>query len=131
MLIYPFRDESDNDIFAFSIDVTGANIPAVTPHTEWVFLEGLDTLKFPDPWDITDFQGVLDHLKADGICASTVSSLNSHQGVKAVHLHWSARALDMTARWLFCENPTFNSSRFQTLTSFRPKLPAATFVIGM
>jgi len=68
MLIYPFRDESDNDIFAFSIDVTGANIPAVTPHTEWVFLEGLDTLKFPDPWDITDFQGVLDHLKADGIC---------------------------------------------------------------
>jgi hypothetical protein len=68
MLIYPFRDESDNDIFAFSIDVTGANIPAVTPHTEWVFLEGLDTLKFPDPWDITDFQGVMDHLKADGIC---------------------------------------------------------------
>jgi hypothetical protein len=52
-----------NDIFAFSIDVTGANIPAVTPHTEWVFLEAFDTLKFPDPWDITDFQGV--HLKAD------------------------------------------------------------------
>ena len=24
MLIYLFRDESDNDIFAFSIDVTGA-----------------------------------------------------------------------------------------------------------
>ena len=49
MLIYLFRDESDNDIFAFSIDVTGANIPAVTPHTEWIFLEALDTLKFPDP----------------------------------------------------------------------------------
>ena len=66
MLIYLFRDESDNDVFAFSIDVTGANIPAVTPHTEWIFLEALDTLKFPDPWDITDFQYVLDHLKADG-----------------------------------------------------------------
>jgi hypothetical protein len=66
MLIYIFRDESDNGVFAFSIDVTGANIPAVTPHTEWIFLEALDTLKFPDPWDITDFQYVLDHLKADG-----------------------------------------------------------------
>jgi hypothetical protein len=66
MRINLFRDESDNDIFAFSIDVSGENIPAVTPHTERVFLEALDTLKFFDPWDITDFQGVLDHLKADG-----------------------------------------------------------------
>jgi hypothetical protein len=66
MLIYLFQDESDNDIFAFSIDMTGANISAVTPQTEWIFLEALDTLKFPNPWDITDFQGVLDHLKADG-----------------------------------------------------------------
>ena len=66
MLAYLIRDGSDNDIFAFSIDVTGANIPAVTPLTGWIFLEALDTLKFPDPWDITDFQGVLDHLKADG-----------------------------------------------------------------
>ena len=66
MRVYLFRDESDNDIFAFSIDATGANIPAVTPHTEWICLEALDTLKFPDPWDITDFQDVLDHLKADG-----------------------------------------------------------------
>jgi hypothetical protein len=63
-----FRDESDNDIFAFSIDMTGANIPAVTQHTEWIFLEVFDMLKFPAPWDITDFQGVLDHLKADGYC---------------------------------------------------------------
>jgi hypothetical protein len=66
MLIYLFRDESDDAIFAFSIDVNGANLPAVTPLTEWVFLEALDTLKFPDPWDITDFQDVLDRLKADG-----------------------------------------------------------------
>ena len=42
---------------------------SVTPDTEWIFLEALDTLKFPDPWDITDFQYVLDHLKADGCYA--------------------------------------------------------------
>ena len=64
MLIYLFRDESDNDIFTFSIDVTGANIPAVTPHTEWIFLEAINTLKFVEPWYIADFQGVLYHLKA-------------------------------------------------------------------
>jgi hypothetical protein len=66
MLIYFFRDESDGEVFALSTDVTGANIPPVTPHTEWIFLESIDTLKFPEPWDITDFQGVLDRLMADG-----------------------------------------------------------------
>jgi hypothetical protein len=66
MLIYLFRDGSDSEVFAFSTDVTGANIPPATPHTEWIFLEALDTLHFPDPWDIGDFQSVLDHLKADG-----------------------------------------------------------------
>ena len=66
MLIYLFRDEIDTDIFAFSIDVTGANIPPVAPHTEWIFLEAIDTLTFPAPWDITDFLGVLDHLRANG-----------------------------------------------------------------
>jgi hypothetical protein len=66
MVIYLFRDESDSAVFAFSADVTGANIPLVRPHTEWIFLEAIDTLKFPEPWDIGDFQPVLDHLKADG-----------------------------------------------------------------
>jgi hypothetical protein len=66
MRIYLFRDESDVEVFAFSSDVTGGNIPPITPHTEWILLEAIDTLKFPDPWDITDFQEVLDHLKADG-----------------------------------------------------------------
>jgi len=51
MHTYLFLDESDNDIFAFSIDVTGANIPPATPHTEWLFLEDIDTLKFPNPWE--------------------------------------------------------------------------------
>ena len=62
MIIYLFQDETDSEIFAFSIDVTGANLPLVSPHTEWIFLEALDTLKFPAPWDIGDFQEVLDHL---------------------------------------------------------------------
>jgi hypothetical protein len=64
--LYLFRDESDGEVFAFSTDATGANIPPVTPHTEWIFLEALDTLRFPEPWDIGDFQEVLEHLKADG-----------------------------------------------------------------
>jgi len=66
MLIYLFRDESEDKNFAFSTDVTGANIPPVSPLTEWIFLEAIDTLKFPEPWDIKDFQTVLNHLGADG-----------------------------------------------------------------
>jgi hypothetical protein len=66
MRIYLFRDESDSDVFAFSTDVMGTNIPPVTPLTEWIFLEAIESLNFPEPWDIEDFQEVLDHLKADG-----------------------------------------------------------------
>jgi hypothetical protein len=66
MLIYLFRDECDVNVFAFSTDVTGANIPPATPLTEWIFLEAIDTLRFPEPWDVADFQVALDHLKAHG-----------------------------------------------------------------
>jgi hypothetical protein len=66
MLIYLFQDECNSDHFAFSTNVTGTNIPAITPYTEWIFQEALDTLKFIDPWDITDFQDVLDRLRLDG-----------------------------------------------------------------
>ena len=66
MVIYLFRDEGDADVFAFSTDPTGQNIPPVTPLTEWIFVEAFETLKFPEPWDIQDFQPVLNHLKADG-----------------------------------------------------------------
>ena len=64
MRIFLCRDESEPDFFAFSCDVTGENIPPLTPHTEWIFVEAIDTLTFPKPWDIPDFQEVLDHLKA-------------------------------------------------------------------
>jgi hypothetical protein len=66
MVIYLFCDESDNTVFALSIDPTGANIPPVTPLTEWILLEAIETLKFPEPWDIGDFADVLDHLREDG-----------------------------------------------------------------
>jgi hypothetical protein len=66
MFIYLFRDDNESENFAFSIDMTGANIPPITPHTEWIFLEALNTLKFVEPWDIGDFRQVLEHLKADG-----------------------------------------------------------------
>jgi hypothetical protein len=66
MIIYLFRDDSSTEVFAFSIDVTGQNIPLVTPRTEWIFVEAIETLRFPDPWDVDDFEEVLDHLKAVG-----------------------------------------------------------------
>jgi hypothetical protein len=31
-----------------------------------MFIEALDTLKFPEPWDVHDFRYVLDLLRADG-----------------------------------------------------------------
>ena len=66
MIIYLFRDESSTDAFAFSTDVAGQNIPPLTPLTEWSFVEAIDALKFLEPWDVSDFQDVLDRLKADG-----------------------------------------------------------------
>jgi hypothetical protein len=55
MVIYLFRDEANNENFALSVDETGENIPPITPHTEWIFVEAIDTLKFVEPWDIGDF----------------------------------------------------------------------------
>ena len=66
MFIYLFRDESRSDIFAFSINPSGGNLPLATAGTAWAFLETIDTLSFPEPWDIGDFQEVLDRLKIDG-----------------------------------------------------------------
>ena len=66
MVIYLFRDRSNDEFFAFSTDVTGRNIPPAAANTVWMFIEALNTVKFPEPWDIGDFQYVLDHLHADG-----------------------------------------------------------------
>ena len=66
MVIYLFRDEANNENFALSVDETGENVPPITPHTEWIFVEAIDTLTFVEPWDISDFGQALDRLKADG-----------------------------------------------------------------
>lgn len=58
MFIYLFRDENESENFAFSVDMTGANVPPITPYTEWIFLEAVNTLKFVEPWDIGDFRQV-------------------------------------------------------------------------
>jgi len=66
MDIYLFRDDANEVNFAFSLDITGANLPLLTPHTEWTFLEVIDTLKFVAPWDIKDFDEVLKYLRSHG-----------------------------------------------------------------
>jgi len=38
----------------------------VTPSTDWIFLEAIDTLRSSPPWDVADFQRLLRWLKEDG-----------------------------------------------------------------
>jgi hypothetical protein len=59
VLIYLFRDEAADNL-ALTVDVTGQNIPPITPSTE------IDTLRFPAPWDPIDFQCLLRRLRMDG-----------------------------------------------------------------
>jgi hypothetical protein len=63
--IYLFRDEATDNL-ALTVDVTGQNIPPITPSTEWFFVEAIDTLRFLAPWDPIDFQCLLRRLRMDG-----------------------------------------------------------------
>ena len=65
VLIYLFRDEGTENL-ALTIDVTGGNLPPVTPSTDWIFLEAIETLSSPPPWDVADFQCLLRRLSTDG-----------------------------------------------------------------
>jgi hypothetical protein len=47
MNFYLFRDDSSEDVFAFSGDQLGKNLPPVTPHTDWIFMAAIDTLRSP------------------------------------------------------------------------------------
>jgi hypothetical protein len=38
MLVYLFRDENSSDTFAYSMDVTGRNIPRASSSTQWGFV---------------------------------------------------------------------------------------------
>jgi hypothetical protein len=65
VLIYLFRDDRTANL-ALTTDVTGGNLPAVTPATNWGFVETIDTIKSSPPWDFSDFQRLLGWLRADG-----------------------------------------------------------------
>jgi len=76
MIIYLFRDIDADDIFAFSTDLTGTNIPPVTQTTDWLFQETLDLIQFANR-TIGDFRNVLDRLKADGFYLLQASLIES------------------------------------------------------
>ena len=65
MLIYVFRDEGTQNL-ALTIDVTGHNLRTVSLSTDWIFIEAIDTLRFPPPWNVADFQCLLRWLWVDG-----------------------------------------------------------------
>jgi len=65
VLIHLFRDEA-NDNVALTIDVTGQNIPPISPSTDWLFVEAIDTVGRMLPWDMADLQCVLHLLSAEG-----------------------------------------------------------------
>jgi hypothetical protein len=76
MIIYLFRDIDADDIFAFSTDLTGTNIPPVTQTTDWLFQEALDLIEFANR-TVGDFRNVLDRLKADGFYLFQASLIES------------------------------------------------------
>ena len=65
MLIYVFRDQGTRNL-ALTIDVSGHNLPSVSPSTHWIFIEAIDTLRYPPPWNVADFQCLLRWLSVDG-----------------------------------------------------------------
>ena len=65
VLIYLFRDEATDNL-ALTVDVTGQNIPPITPSTDWFFVEAIDTLRYPAPSEPIDFQCLLRRLRMDG-----------------------------------------------------------------
>ena len=91
MIIYLFRDIDADDIFAFSTDLSGTNIPQVTETTDWLFQEVLDLMQFANR-TIGDFRNVLDRLKADGSYLFQASLIESSdvaaptpKGLHSVH----------------------------------------------
>ena len=65
MVFFLFQD-GDTDLFAFSTDRTGANIPRVERSTQWLLRDRVIELKFAEGYDLDDFQPVLDALDTDG-----------------------------------------------------------------
>ena len=62
MLIYLYS-EKETGRLALTSDVTGRNLPSLTPSTEWIFVEAITS---PPPWKPADFQRLRGWLRADG-----------------------------------------------------------------
>jgi hypothetical protein len=60
VFVYLFRDGSGSNIFAYSTDVTGRNIPQPTTLTKWSFVAALADR------DIENFEDVRHHLRQQG-----------------------------------------------------------------
>jgi hypothetical protein len=91
MIIYLFRDIAADDIFAFSTDPTGTNIPPATKTTDWLFQETLDLMEFANR-TIGDFRNVHGRLKADGFYLFQASLIETSdvaartpKGLRSVH----------------------------------------------
>jgi hypothetical protein len=76
MLVYLFRQRRTDDL-ALTTDVTGRNILSVTPSTDWIFVEALDTNKFEPPCEIADFERVLRRLRVLGYCTFEAKGSNA------------------------------------------------------
>ena len=76
MVIYLFRDEGDADVFAFSIDATGQNIPPITPCTEWIFWRHSKHLSSQSPGTFRIFNLSSIIWRQTGTTSSRVNCLN-------------------------------------------------------
>ena len=65
MLIYLFRDKR-TDNRALTMDVTGRNIPPVTPSTVWLFVEAINTHNLPPQWDTKNLRYAMSQARMTG-----------------------------------------------------------------
>jgi hypothetical protein len=60
VLVYLFRDRDSSNTFAYSLDVTGRNIPQHTARTKWAFVTVTSDRDMPED------QEAVRHLKRSG-----------------------------------------------------------------
>jgi hypothetical protein len=65
VLIYLFRDKR-TDNRALTMDVTGRNIPPITPSTVWLFVEAINTHSLPPQWDTKNLRYAMSQARMTG-----------------------------------------------------------------
>jgi hypothetical protein len=65
VLIYLFRDQRTGNR-ALTMDVTGRNLPPVTPPAVWLFVEVINTLRLPPQWATPDLRHALREVAMTG-----------------------------------------------------------------